>query len=281
MSRQTTVSAVPNKLLAGQLSDGFRYPDLLDVVVDQVASITPGLLILRSSGGDRAGVILPTVAAVVNSIKTSFASTAGIQAFTTADFNGAIGAGRISPPAKVELVLSAHADWDATTATLTGLDENGIPISDTILIPNNGAATVLSSLFFSRVLTLTIPAQSGGGGTATFGTSASVTLDGGDVLGLCAHSHKALVLPAEDNNSLYEQHQTMPVANRARIGVVCENAGRAGDVAHFRIAVGTGTVIGAMRAHDADTATCIPCRRVRLVTSCQAGEVVEVEIRPN
>ena len=73
------------------------------------------------------------------------------QALTTSDFNGAIGAGRIFPPAKIELVLSSHADWDATSATLTGLDENGLPVSETLTIPNGGNATVTSSNHYSAL----------------------------------------------------------------------------------------------------------------------------------
>lgn len=278
MARQTTVTAVPTNLLEGQLSDGFKFNDTNDVVVDQATSIAPGLVILRSSGGDRAGVLPPAVAELVSSIKTAFDSTTGVQNFTTTDFNGSIGSGRISPPAKVELVFNSHANWDATTATLTGLDENGVPISDTIAIPDAGNATVKSSKFFSRVLTLSIPAQSGTGGSATFGTSADVSLDGGDVLGISVHTHKALATPAEDLNEVYEQHMTMPVLKHGRIGVKCENAFRAGDVAMVRVASGTGTQLGAIRAHDADSSTCVPCRRMRFVTSGSAGTVGELEV---
>jgi hypothetical protein len=279
MARQLTVTPVPVNLLAGQLFDDDDYQDVVDSVVDQVASIAPGLVVMRTTGGDRAAQQPPAVADAPSSIKTNIASAAGAQDFTTADFNGAIGAGRISPPAKLELTTSASANWTTGPATATGLDENGVPITDSIGIDAGGGTTNKGSKFFSRVLTMHVPAQGGAAGTATLGTSTDVTLDGGDVLGVSVHEHKALVLPAVDNNELYEQGTSMPVLRHGRIGVKSETMFRAGDVPMVRVTPnGLNTTLGSVRAHDNDAGTCVPFRRARYVSSGQPGDIGVLEV---
>jgi hypothetical protein len=274
---QTTVSAVPTKAYDGQLADEAPN-DIISTRVDESAGIDPGLVVMRTANGDDTAGLVPAVALDVDSIKTNIGSTAGTQNFTTADFNGVIGAGRISPPALLELVFSSHADWDATTATITGLDENGVPITDTIAIPNGGNATVLTTKYFSRVLTLSIPAQTSTGGTATFGTAASVSMDGGDVLGISVRTQKTLITPSSSNNEHYEDEDLMPVLRHGRIFVKVENAFRAGDVPMVRAIAAGAEKLGAIRAHDTDSGDCFPLRRARLLSSGSAGEYGLLEV---
>lgn len=40
------------------------------------------------------------------------------------------------------MTFDSHADWDATTVTVTGTDENGTAVTDTFAVPNGGGATV-------------------------------------------------------------------------------------------------------------------------------------------
>lgn len=106
------------------------------------------------------------------------ASAIAEQTVSGAALNGATGYRDMSVARKITLVLSNHADWDATTATLTGLDVDGAVQSESLTIPNGGNSTVTSTKRYKRVTSLVIPAQSGTGGTFTVGVAAPVTADG-------------------------------------------------------------------------------------------------------
>lgn len=75
----------------------------------------------------------------------------------------------MNSPRIVTLALSSHADWDATVATVTGLDAAGDIFRENLLIPNGGNTTVTGVRHFASVTSRYIPAQSGTGGTATLG----------------------------------------------------------------------------------------------------------------
>lgn len=114
----------------------------------------------------------------VDAIVATGASTADTQTLTGASLDGATGNAVMAVPRYITLTFSSHADWDATTATLTGLDGNGNAQSESIAIPNGGNATATSTKRYLRVTSLAIPAQSGTGGTFTAGVSAPVTAVG-------------------------------------------------------------------------------------------------------
>jgi hypothetical protein len=111
-------------------------------------------------------------------LATGGASAIAEQTISGASLNGVTGYRDMTVPRKITLVLSSHADWDATTATLTGLDVDGNSQSESLTIPNGGNSTVTSTKRYKRVVSLTIPAQSGTGGTFTVGVAAPVTADG-------------------------------------------------------------------------------------------------------
>lgn len=106
------------------------------------------------------------------------ASSLTLQALSGASLDGVTGRSVMSPARKLSLTLSSHADWDATTATVTGLDEAGNTISESFTIPNAGNTTVNGTKLFRRVTSVSIPAQSGTGGTFTLGVQAPVTASG-------------------------------------------------------------------------------------------------------
>lgn len=93
-------------------------------------------------------------------------STATIQTVTT--FNGVLG-GTLAPARNVTITFSAHSDWDATNAILTGTDPAGRVITETFAIPNGGGTTVTGTKVFATVTSLLIPAQTSTGGTLTIG----------------------------------------------------------------------------------------------------------------
>lgn len=105
------------------------------------------------------------------------ASTAGLQTLTGASLDGVVGGAVMSPPRMLSFTFSSHADWDATTATVTGKDVDGNTITETFAIPNGGGSAN-GTTHFARVTSVAIPAQSGTGGTFTMGTRAPVAAVG-------------------------------------------------------------------------------------------------------
>lgn len=86
------------------------------------------------------------------------------------EFNRARVGNRAMPHARrISFVFSSHANWDATTITVTGLDALGKKITDTILVANGGGTTVTTAKFFKQVTRIDVPAQSGSSGTCTVG----------------------------------------------------------------------------------------------------------------
>lgn len=133
---------------------------------DTLASICTALAnALNAASGDDADAIL-----------SGGASSGSVQTITT--FNGVVGAGLMNPPRALQLVLSSHADWDATTAVVTGTDGAGNAVSENFAIPNNGNTTVVGTTRFRSITQVVIPAQSGVGGTFTLGVRPHFTASG-------------------------------------------------------------------------------------------------------
>jgi hypothetical protein len=112
-------------------------------------------------------------------LATGGASSTSLQTLSGASLNGVLGYRALSPSRRITLVLSNHADWDASTATITGKDANGTTITDTLSIPNGGNATLTTTKLFARVTSVAIPVQSGTGGTFTVGVAAPYTATDG------------------------------------------------------------------------------------------------------
>jgi hypothetical protein len=255
------------------------FKDDVSAVCEETLGIDPGLVVVRGLGGDMTARLPPTPVVDVDAIKTNIGSTAGVQNLTVADFNGVIGAGRIYPPQRIELVLSSHADWNATNATLGYEDENGILRSETLAIPDNGNATVRSVGFASRVMTLSIPAQAGAGGTATLGISALATIDGGDTIGLAMRTQKARRDGSASDTEMHLDEESMLVRRQGRAYVIVENAFSAGDMPYVRLIAAGAEQRGAIRVGDTDGGDCVPWTRARLLNSGSAGGIGVLDIR--
>jgi len=274
---QTTYSQDPTAAYPGMPADtGFK--DDISCVVEETNGIEPGLVVMRGTGGDKTARLPPAVAADADSLKTNIGTTAGVQTFTGADFEGAIGTGLISPPAKIDFILDSHTDWDATTATLIYEDENGVQQTESLSIPDGGNTTLTSTGYASRVVSLSIPAQTSTGGTATLGTSASVSLDGGDVLGVSVRTHKARQDFSSSDAENYEDEAAMPVRRKGRIYVEVENAFAAGDYPLVRVVAAGAEKLGAIRVGDTDGGDCVVWTKARLLTSGSAGALGLLEI---
>lgn len=277
MATQTSFTAVPGKARPGQLADE-AYNEILSAIVDHAtpgSTIEPGLLCLRTSGGDSAVSTPAALAVDDDSISgTAIATAASTQTLDT-ELAGVIGTGRISPPRKITIARSSHANQDAVTAVLTGLDENGLPVTENFAFADAGGDSFTSTYYYSYVVSLVIPAQGGTGGTTLIGTAGptGATLEGGDVMGVSIHRHKGLVVPSSSNNENYEDGVQMPVLKTGRIFAAIENAFRAGDAVLVRVVAAGAEKLGAFRVQTTDSGDAIPCRRARLLSSGSAGEI--------
>jgi hypothetical protein len=111
-----------------------------------------------------------------DAIKTSVASAASIQTYTGAALNGAIGGGAISPPRNITIVTSSHGDIDAVGVVIEGRDVNDKVLTETITLTNGGGATDVGNKAFAKITKITVPAQSGTGGTLKFGIGNKIGL---------------------------------------------------------------------------------------------------------
>lgn len=107
-------------------------------------------------------------------IATGGVSSASPQTYSGAALNGSIGAGAMNPPRVAVLQLSASASWLATTAVVTGLDESGATVTDSLAIPLNGGVRVEGTTLFASITSVAIPAQGGTAGTFTMGTDVPI-----------------------------------------------------------------------------------------------------------
>lgn len=210
----------------------------------------------------------PGIDADVDAIITAITSSLAVQTFSGATLNGVVGALEMQPARLVTLVLSNHVDWDATNATLIGVNHQGQATTETLAIPNGGNATVTSTTRWLSVTSLAIPAQSGVGGTATVGVSAlTATMTISAFRGVAIRqpikttisSGGLYSFPGITSTTVtadYVDAETAPCLTAGSMWVYGEEALTEGDPVYVRIAAGTATALGGFR-NDADTATCV------------------------
>lgn len=225
----------------------------------------------------------PAITAQTTAIITSITSSASVQNFSGAALNGAVGGAEMQPARKVTLILSSSTDWDATNATLVGVNHLGQTVTETLAIPNNGNATVTSTNFYRSVTSLSIPAQTAGGGTATVGVSAITALTAADFLGVAMRQPiKSSIatgsiyggLPGITSTTVtadYVDGESVSVLRRGDLWVYTEEALSEGDDVYVRIASGAGgSVLGAFR-NDADSASCVQVVGAKVRRDATAG----------
>lgn len=131
-----------------------------------------GLLVQAGTDPDKQvkPVAALPVADVDSIIETAVATAASELVIADTDLDGAIGGAAIVPAQRITVALSAHADFDATTAHLHYEDASGVERVDALAIPDGGNVTLNSLLPGRRFIKLVVPAQSGTGGEITAGT---------------------------------------------------------------------------------------------------------------
>jgi hypothetical protein len=251
---QLAYTSAPAKAVAGMPYDTAVVRDTLSKAAE--TGFPPGILLVYGAAED---VCTPPRIVDVDAIITNIASAATPQTLSGASLNGVIGDAAVNPSAKLNLVLSSHADWDATTAVVTG-KRNGVTITENFAIPNGGNATVAGTKVFDDVTSILIPAQSGTGGTATLGVQGNY--DTGDIkrsaIGIAWYD-------ATKETGPWEVQDMVPVMHRGRIWVPTE-----------RVVASSSQQLGALRG-TADSGNAILIPQLRWFIGATAGNLAVVE----
>ncbi len=267
---------VSNKIARGLLAAGrmaFKVPTVGGA--GSRNSIDPGEAFQYVVGG--------TAASTTAVLASGGASSLALQNITS--FNGSLGAGPYQPARAITLTLNNNANWDATTAVLTGVNHLGVTVSENLSIPDSGNTTLTTTNLYRSITRLTIPAQSGTGGTFTMGVAA---LAGGaltlaDCFGVVVRQIGKTVIntsnmygfPGQTGpatlNFDYADGETVPCLFDGAMAVVTETAVSDRDPVYVRIASGAGgSLLGSFR-NDADTASAILVTGARFVRDASAG----------
>ena len=260
---QTTYSLAPAAGLPG-MPGRVGMKSLIRTFI-ACAALVPGRFYFKGpASGNAAGEVGPIEpAADADAIIATGASTAGTQTLITTSLDGVIGQGEIYPPRNLTMTFSSHADWDATTATITGTDENGVSQTENFSIPNGGNATVTGATKFRTVTSVAIPAQSGTGGTFTVGV--------GSLLGAADHIAAGLAVLDVTRTSLnYADGDLVPIAREGEFYVTSETAVKEGDPVWVRVVAGVGENLGAVRATP-DSNDCVRIKDARFTSTNSAG----------
>lgn len=263
---QLTYTTNPPAGVPGMLCDTGIPKRMKSAKAGDTAGIASGLLAFYESEDVLVAPSADNVpSADADAFKTSFASSGSIQTFTAADMNGVIGSSRLVVARKVDLILSSHANWDATSATLQGYDANGQYITESLSIPDGGNATVTSSNYYSRVTGLIIPAQAGTSGTATLGTNAAT---GGVVLAAVAGI--TLRNTAKEGGTVHADKTMIGYLRIGEVWVTSEDATVIGGAVYARFVTSGNEVAGALRATP-DGTDCFLIPGLRWASTSSAG----------
>lgn len=273
MSVQTSYDKDPAIGLEGQIADTHQVRDEVSRLNNEDPSAAPGLLIMRGSADDdeSARVLMnPVTSPDVDAFITTKSSPSTETVFDGGDLDGVLDGDEHAFGWFVDLVLDASADWNATTATLKAKRaSDGAIVEEEIDIPDGGNATVSTTEKYCKVVSLTIPAQGGTGGSFTLGISGDPDLNRSWVQGVS-------VLRTAREDSPYDVDEVMPVLRRGRIFVRTETAVNEGDRAFARHTAPGDETLGEFR-NDADggNAAMAPAR---FSQDADADSIVKLEV---
>lgn len=244
MTFQTSYGTDQAAGTAGMLAD-FTEPHTRVSGIAE-ASCGVGLGVIRGTTGRQVKNVAAVTTSATSILATGGASAASPQTLTSGSFNGAIGAGRISPAQQVSLVLSSHANWDATTAIIVGEDADGAPITENLSIPDAGNATVTTVQAFGRVKSVYIPTQSGASGTFTVGTTITAPeYSRSDFLGIAEYQDAHMPYDtATYAGGEYAIGDEVPMISRGRVWAKTEAACLRGDRVFVRITTNGADTVG-------------------------------------
>lgn len=258
-----TYGFAPAAGLPGQIAR--QKPGQFIASLIAVAALVPGLVgftgrAVSGSAGQTGHMTAPAASATAL-IASGGASSGSVQTITS--FNGTLGGTEFFPPRNVTLTLSNHANWDATTAVVTGTDANGATITENLSIPDGGNATVTGATAFRTVTQLVIPAQSGTSGTFTFGV--------GSVFGEVDHLVEGVVAREVSRSAVnFAAGELAGVIRNGDVWVTSETAVKNGDPVYVRVRAPSGETIGALRATPVSGET-VRLKNARFTSTNSAG----------
>ena len=222
----------------------------------------------------------PANAADIDAFVTTHATAASVQALVAADFNGVVGTQKMFPPRKITFVLNSHADWDATTAVVVGLDKDGNSQTENLTIPDGGNTTLTTTNYYAQLTSFTVPAQSGTNGSYTIGIASGMgEINGRHILGLAAYD--AATPPESTTGAGYEyaKGDVVPVVRRGQVWVKTENACKTDDLVYVRVVATGSEETGSFRS-DSDSGDAVVLRGASfLMESGIAGlNVLELDL---
>lgn len=268
MSVQTTYPAGLTAALAGMITRaGHRVQSRV-----AYAATVAGTVCLRRSDTEASQIAAtdePTVD-VDAFVASGGASAATAQTVSGAALNGVLGDDAFFPPRNVTLTFNSHADWDTTTAVVTGADHRGNLIQEQLLIPNGGNATVTGKLHFSRIDSIYLPAQSGTGGTFTAGIGVSL----GPIDARCAG---VAVYDATKTTGTYSQYADLPCLKEGEVAMVSETTATQGDHVYVRF-VATGDEVRGQIRNAPDGNDCALLEGARYAETLAAAGTVKVRV---
>ena len=265
---QTTMSASPGTAPAGTIDN----PGLASVKSRlAAAALTPGLLALfvATLSTVRAPVSGDS-AADADAIIATGGSTAGVQTLTTTSLDGVIGDDLMRVARNLTFTFSSSTDWDATTITVVGKGAGGEYLTETFAVPNNGNQTVTGNALFSQVDSVSVPAQTGTGGTFTMGV--------GSKLGpIDAAAAGVVALENTRAAAAYALGEVAPIVRQGRVRVTSETAVTEGGDAYVRLVASGDEVYGAFRATP-DSTDCARLVRAKWAQTTAAAGAALLDI---
>ena len=256
MAIWTDVVAAPAVGKEGLIAEG--YPCEVDSYIAEVA-VRAGFVV--GYGTDvltTRNQVVPLPALPVadpNAMNATFFPSAlvAVRYSTAAQFDGAVGLGRIQPPQAVTLTFNASADWDGplgfSVHTVHGEDADGHALSEDLVRNNVGAVLQVATTrqCFSRVSNVDVGAGSGAGGQLLVGTDPTFNEIGklcfpGIVCYDVAREPTALAAAA----LTFDAGETLACLKRGRIWCVARTAVAPGDPVMVRTTAGGGILRGAL-----------------------------------
>lgn len=260
---QLSYTANPPRARAGMFGDAHGPRNVLSRVCRGLVQAGRFVLRVPGFGGPDAGLDngevyqtpSPAAGAATAALVPSTATAAAITTLTAASCTGVAGAGPLRPARKLTLTLSSHADFDATTAVITYVNELDQQVSENMVIPNGGNTTLTTTGYCQQFVSLVIPAQSGTGGAYQLGVAildSSLTLT--DIEGV-AHFEPIKEVASKDVAE-YGDGDQLGVQVFGSCWVIAEEAMARGDTVYVRTGAGTNTGLGAIR-NDDDSSSCV------------------------
>lgn len=209
------------------------------------------------------------VAASVNAIGTGVTSATGLKTVGSGVTAGVAAFQTLSPARKLTVTFDSSTDWDPTTAVITYVNNEGKTVSENLAVATSTTATTTG--YAKAFVSLSVPAQTGTGGSATIGYAAMAALAAADFVGVVVRQPmKSMVNPSNlyigptsdgitNANTLahYVDGDTVTLLEEGGIWVYAEEDMSDRDDVFCRVtANGANTLLGAFR-NDSDSGNCV------------------------